>query len=58
MFFQKQNGRRNKDGKFWRKTIYITWTNKMVDDLLSSRGNFKALMNLKGKNFDGDRQAQ
>ena len=30
----------------------------MVDDLLSSRRNFKALMNLKGKNFDGVRQAQ
>ena len=30
----------------------------MVDDLLNSRGNFKALMNLKGKNFDGERQAQ
>ena len=36
----------------------FSWTNKMVNDLISSIENFKALIEFKGKYSDGDRQAQ
>ena len=38
----------------------FTWTNKMVDDVISSTENFKAssLIEFKGKYLDGERQAQ
>lgn len=34
------------------------WTNEMMDASIISLENFKALMEFKGKYFDGDRQAQ
>ena len=37
--------------------LQFTRTNKMVDDLINNLENFKTLMELKGKYFDGERQA-
>ena len=37
--------------------LQFTWTNKMVDDLINNLENFKTLMELKDKYFDGERQA-
>ena len=34
------------------------WTNEMMHASIISLENFKALMEFKGKYFDGDRQAQ
>ena len=33
----------------------FAWTNKMADDLIIRLDTFKALMEFKGKYFDGDR---
>ena len=41
----------------WEKQQF-TCTHKMMDDLICSVENFKALIEFKGKYFDGDRQAQ
>ena len=41
-----------------REKQQFSWANKMVNDLISSLENFKALIEFKGKYFDRDRQAQ
>ena len=41
MFFREKNGIGNKDSKYWRKKKRFTWTNKMMDDLISSIETFQ-----------------
>ena len=40
------------------KRKQFKWSSEMIDDLLNALENYRPMMELKGKNFDGDRNSQ
>ena len=52
-FFPKKGSRDIKVAKYWSKTTICL--NKMMDGLIFTLENFKALMEFKAQYFDGDR---
>ena len=55
-----RTNRGKKDAKYWKKTSkqtkksQLTRRNKMMDNLIGSLENFKALMEFKGKCFEAE----
>lgn len=63
LIYSRKGARTNrgkKDAKYWKKTSkqtkksQLTRRNKMMDNLIGSLENFKALMEFKGKCFEAE----